>query len=132
MGAEGMTAGALVWTPRYAKRQLCALLNACAEGPRRELLRPEAWAHATAVLKEKTSRPEPFSDFREIGAAATLQKLFMKCHMAVIEPHLQLPEGVIVAGGLRGYNAVGIQTRLRCLVALGRDWGPSYPSQSRP
>ena len=46
----------------------------------------------------------------------------MKCRLAIIEPHLHFLDGVIVAGGFKGYNAVDIQTRLRCLAAIGRDW----------
>ena len=49
VGAGGMASEALAWMPLCAKHQLCALFNAYIEGPQRELLRPEAWAHAIAT-----------------------------------------------------------------------------------
>ncbi|CAE8715187.1 unnamed protein product [Polarella glacialis] len=119
VGNDGVVAEALLYLGSEPTMLLLELFNLRAFG---KLAAPDSWKHTLTVLIPKVTSACSVDQFRPIAVVAMLQKLYMRCLLALVEKYI-MPKGDIQHGNRRHYQTTEVIQFMRLVTEKCLEWG---------
>jgi hypothetical protein len=118
VGEGGLTAEVLQALPHQLKELLRACMRELLTSPARREERLEAWSAAAAFLLRRVALPQRLRGFREITLHAQIQKLYLRCLVALLSDAVPECDSRFaqVCGGATGHRASAAALRARTLA----------------